>query len=96
MSKRLYWIALLLCAFAAPHAVAQQVFGSIFGTVTDPSGSAVPNAKVVITDQEKGTRFETASNTDGNYAKDRLIKVLQQMERALEVLGKVAKRMGIL
>ncbi len=33
---------------------AQQVFGSIIGTVTDPSGSAVANAKVTITDTTKG------------------------------------------
>src|SRR5438046_1217644 len=73
MSKKLYWIVLLLLSFQAQHAIAQQVFGSIFGTVTDASGSAVPNAKVVINDQEKGTRFEAISNSDGNYAKDRLI-----------------------
>src|SRR6266487_3610100 len=73
MSKKLYWIVLLLVSLHPQYAIAQQVFGSIFGTVTDPTGSAVPNAKVVITDQEKGTRFETASNPDGNYVKDRLI-----------------------
>jgi Carboxypeptidase regulatory-like domain len=73
MSKKRYCIVLLLIAFAPRYAPAQQVFGSIFGTVTDSSGSAVPNAKVVITDQEKGTKFETATNADGNYAKDRLI-----------------------
>ncbi len=72
MLKKLYAIVLLACAIA-PQCLAQQVFGSIFGTVTDPSGGAVPNAKVVITDQEKGTRFETLSNPDGNFVKDRLI-----------------------
>ena len=34
---------------------AQQVFGSIFGTVTDPAGGSVPNAKVTITDVNKNT-----------------------------------------
>jgi len=51
----------------------QQVFGSVFGTVTDASGAAVPNAKVVITDQEKATRFEVQTNDSGNYQKGNLI-----------------------
>ena len=34
------------CALFTPQAAAQAVFGSIFGTVTDPSGAAVPGAKV--------------------------------------------------
>lgn len=51
----------------------QQVFGSVYGTVTDPSGAGVPNAKVTITDQEKGTVFGVTTNESGNYTKDRLI-----------------------
>ncbi len=52
---------------------AQQVFGRIFGTVTDASGGAVQNAKVTITDQSKGTQFETTSNESGNYERNQLI-----------------------
>lgn len=52
---------------------AQQVFGSIFGTVTDPSGSAVANANVTITDTNKGTKFEVTTNESGNYTKGQLI-----------------------
>ncbi len=55
------------------NASAQQVFGSIVGTVTDPSGAAVDNAKVTITDMEKGTKFEVATNESGNYTKGQLI-----------------------
>jgi len=49
-------IALAL-GFSASNSYAQQVFGSIFGTVTDPAGSIVVNAKVTITDVNKGTIF---------------------------------------
>src|SRR6476646_4419975 len=52
---------------------AQQVFGRIFGTVTDATGGAVPNAKVTITDQNKGTTFEVTTNESGNYEKGQLI-----------------------
>jgi len=52
---------------------AQQVFGSIVGAVTDPSGAAVGNAKVTIADIEKGTKSEVTTNESGNYTKGQLI-----------------------
>ena len=52
---------------------AQQVFGSIVGTVTDPSSGAVVGAKVTVTDVAKGTKFETLTNESGNYLKGQLI-----------------------
>ena len=45
----------LLCGLWAPTALAQAVYGSIIGTVTDPSGAAVANAKVTVTSQTKNT-----------------------------------------
>ncbi len=52
---------------------AQQVFGSIFGTVTDPTGAAVNGAKVTITETSKGTSSVVSSNESGNYTKGQLI-----------------------
>ena len=63
-------LVLLVCV---PASFAQQVFGSIFGTVTDPNGAVVPNAKVVITDISKGTKFEITTDAAGNYNKGQLI-----------------------
>ncbi len=51
----------------------QQVFGSIFGTVTDPAGALVSNARVTITDVNKGTKFEVITDSSGNYTKRQLI-----------------------
>ncbi len=53
--------------------MAQQIFGSIYGTVTDPSGAAIANAKVTITDRGKGTSSEVTTNESGNYSKGQLI-----------------------
>ncbi|MBZ5652868.1 MAG: TonB-dependent receptor [Acidobacteriia bacterium] len=61
------------CTLFAPQAAAQAVFGSIFGTVTDPSGAAVPGAKVTVTSATKGTSQETTTNADGNYSVTHLI-----------------------
>jgi len=69
----------LAVAFVLP-ASGQQVFGSIFGTVTDPSGSAVANAKITITDTAKGTRFEVTTDINGNYNKGQLIPDAYKLE----------------
>ena len=52
---------------------AQQVFGSIVGTVTDPTGAAVSGAKITVTDTQKGTQFTTTTNDSGNYTQGQLI-----------------------
>src|SRR3984885_12278984 len=61
--------ALLLTAvFCAPQVPAQtQTTGEITGVVTDPSGSVVASAKVVLTDNAKGTTQTTVTNKDGIY-----------------------------
>ena len=55
------------------NANAQQIFGRIFGTVTDATGGAVQNAKVTVTDQAKGTQFTATTNESGNYEFNQLI-----------------------
>jgi hypothetical protein len=52
-----FCFALTLLFGAVGQVSAQQIFGRIFGTVTDATGGAVQNAKVTITDQNKGTEF---------------------------------------
>src|SRR5215813_308225 len=79
MKNRLYALAtlaafVLACvAVSVPYASAQAVYGSIFGTVTDPSGAAVAGAKVTVTSATKGTVYDTTSNADGNYSVTHLI-----------------------
>ena len=63
----------LLCGLCMPKASAQAVYGSILGTITDPSGAAVANAKVTATSQTKNTSVEATSNESGNYSVTHLI-----------------------
>ena len=66
-------LALLLTTAFASTAFGQAVYGSVFGTVTDPSGAALPKAKVTITDTSKNQTFSTETNQDGNFTQTRLI-----------------------
>jgi outer membrane receptor protein involved in Fe transport len=52
---------------------AQAVYGSVYGTVTDASGAAVPGATVTITDEAKGTSVTAKSNESGAYSVEHLI-----------------------
>lgn len=63
----------LLCGLGTPTASAQAVYGSIIGTVTDPSGAAVANVKVTVTSQTKNTSVEATTNESGNYSVTHLI-----------------------
>lgn len=65
-------LTLLFVAWT-PTAFSQAVYGSIIGTVADPSGAAVPNAKVTVASQTKGTSVETTTNDSGNYSVTHLI-----------------------
>jgi len=46
---------------------AQQVTASITGKVTDPSGAAIPGAKVTATDTARGTKYNATTNSEGFY-----------------------------
>ncbi|HEX4580851.1 MAG TPA: carboxypeptidase regulatory-like domain-containing protein, partial [Acidobacteriaceae bacterium] len=65
-------ITLLFCS-GGRLALAQAIYGSISGTVTDASGAAVPNATVTVTDIAKGTTKTVQSNSGGFYTVDQLI-----------------------
>lgn len=52
---------------------AQAVYGSVYGTVTDPSGAAVAGATVTVTDVQKGTVQTATTNASGNWTVDHLV-----------------------
>jgi hypothetical protein len=59
----------LLISFTAPGTAAQvsNSTGSISGTVTDPQGAAVADAKVTVSNKETGTSQTSKTNGDGSF-----------------------------
>ncbi|HEX3373522.1 MAG TPA: carboxypeptidase regulatory-like domain-containing protein, partial [Edaphobacter sp.] len=56
-----------LC-FILPAMAQTSGNGNIVGTITDPSGAAVPNAAVVVTNTDTGVSRSLTTNGDGLYA----------------------------
>jgi hypothetical protein len=71
----LFAIILVVPAILAtsPGSHAQVVYGSIVGTVSDPSGAVIPGATVAVTDVSKGITQSVISNDSGNYTVTRLV-----------------------
>src|SRR5579863_552130 len=69
--KRSLWAAVvvfgLMGTLWVSSALGQAVYGSVLGTVTDPTGAAVNGAKVSVTSQTKNVTTEATSNESGNY-----------------------------
>ncbi len=68
------WLPVVaLSLLSTGQASAQAVYGSIFGTVTDNTGAAVPNAAVTVKDIAKGTSTTVQSNGSGEFSVEHLI-----------------------
>ncbi|HEV2197636.1 MAG TPA: TonB-dependent receptor [Candidatus Acidoferrum sp.] len=70
---KLTWLAigvLTACLFPASYATMAQgvgASGDLTGTVTDPTGAGVPNAKVTVTDPAKGEARSVMTDEHGFY-----------------------------
>src|ERR1044072_7017648 len=60
-------LALLLTVAVADPAAAQTLYGSLTGNVTDPTGAAVPNAKVEALNVGTGILKGTQTDERGSY-----------------------------
>lgn len=61
-----------LCLLMVMPARGQEVTAAVNGTITDPSGAAVANAKVTVKDLDRGTASSTTTNDGGFYTFPRL------------------------
>ncbi len=64
---------LLLAVVPVRTAFAQAVYGSIAGTVVDPSGAALPGVTVTATSVERKTTHTGVTSGDGFYLIERLL-----------------------
>ena len=69
LSKRstVHVLVLLALVLGTAWPASAQSTATLQGTVTDPAGAAVPNAKVVATNQATGVQSETVSDSAGAY-----------------------------
>jgi hypothetical protein len=59
-------VCLLLAG--TPHMFGQVDEGAIAGTVQDPTGAVVPNAKVVLLNTDQGLSLEATTSSSGEYS----------------------------
>jgi hypothetical protein len=73
-SLRAYALALFVAGtLAVPHAIlAQLVYSAIHGTVTDPSGAVIPNAKVTVTNTSTGISIVRTTDAAGYFTAPQL------------------------
>ncbi len=60
-------VGLVLLLLSAAPVSAQQVSATLFGTVTDPAGAAIPEATVTALNPATGRAVSVTTQTDGTY-----------------------------
>ena len=70
---RIFVSSLVLCTAFLNTGTAQIVGATVSGTVTDPSGAVVPNAKITIRNLATGVVAEAATNASGLYSEPNLL-----------------------
>ncbi len=60
-------VFLLLLNFSVQSSSAQVLYGSVVGTVEDPSGAVIPGATIALTNTETGAAREVVADDQGRY-----------------------------
>jgi hypothetical protein len=76
-----YLVAVALTALSinAPRSIAQVAGGTLTGTITDKTGSEIPNAQIVIKDLATGIERTVTTNKDGFYIAANLLPAEYQV-----------------
>jgi len=61
-------LAITLLLSQAPQPAYAQASAGVTGTITDPSGAVVPNAKVTVTNDQTSVATNTVSSSAGTYS----------------------------
>src|SRR5262245_60324361 len=73
-------LALFGFVFSISLAPGQSTFGTIVGTLKDPAGGVIVNAKVTVTNEGTNIAKETNSSTTGDYEVTHLNPGLYRVE----------------
>ncbi|MGH9325304.1 MAG: carboxypeptidase regulatory-like domain-containing protein [Terriglobia bacterium] len=65
--RSIFFLLVLAGGFFAMNGKAQILFGTISGTVRDPSGAVIPNARISIKNSATGVTRATTTNARGVY-----------------------------
>src|SRR4051812_40974201 len=68
VSTRKLWITLTLMFLTCVAAFAQVTTGTISGTVTDNTGAALPNTRVVVANEDTGISRAITTDATGRYS----------------------------
>lgn len=63
---------LLTAALLCGTAFAQRDLATLVGTITDPTGSGIPNAKVSILEDATGLKYDLTTNSSGEFVRPAL------------------------
>ena len=66
LSRRIAFFCLL--SFSGRALLAQGVFATLAGLVSDPTGAVVPDAKITLTDAGSGSARDTVTDAGGYYS----------------------------
>jgi outer membrane receptor protein involved in Fe transport len=66
-SRRVGWLVSALLLVTAIPMLAQERFGGLTGTVTDPSAAALPGATITVTNTASGAMRTVVSGGDGTF-----------------------------
>src|SRR5262249_11904629 len=68
----------------------QSIDGVLTGTVADPSGAAVPNAKVTATNQATGVPYVVTTTSEGDYRLEHIAVGLYEVKAEKEGFAPIA------
>jgi len=67
VKHKLWALFVISLAVFVPRTQAQVLYGSVVGLVQDPSGAAVPNAALTLTNRGTGQSYDMKSDEGGRY-----------------------------
>ena len=70
--RQVAYRALLAGLLFATAVFAQRDLGTMAGTVTDPTGAAIPDARVTITEVATNLSYTVSTNANGEYVRPAL------------------------